>query len=342
MKKQILSLAVMLCLFSKEIHAQNNNSAIIYQDTIIMHVNQNIKIFFIGQDLQEMFKYKKVDSLKTLFVADLTKAVQNETFPTDSKVMHYFVHASGKRRLKAENVEYQDAFLDVEKEIQAIKLNLPAYTYIIHDIETGYLLQVYSNDPNTIKELENVNLNDAINLLASDKKRQRKSYSIALQFEDAKWLKLPPHLKKDVLFETDPTIGFGVIGSQLTPELGLEIAYVFTNKYFGPRAKIGLSARNYLFSDYNNKEFFNFYAVNSFNINFKVNLPRSKSTRGSWFGIELGALDADGGFLDNNYKFGFIYGYESFQVGFDFISPDWGLKNTGDDLLYGFTVRFSL
>jgi len=342
MKKQLLSVLMLVCSLCVKIAAQNPSSNVSFQDTIIINISANIKILYIGNDLRDMVKFKNADSLKTIFMSDLQKAKENETFPAESKMIHYFVHPNGKRRLKAENDDYQAPDLNVEIEIRAMNLNLPAFVYMIHDVFTGYQLQIYLNDPKDIVELEEIRLNEAIRLIAADKKELRKYFTIEEKFEYGQWSKIQPFSKKPMFFGIDPVLGVCVFGSKITPEIGIEFSYVFRDKYSVSRFKIGAASRTYFFSEYAAKEFFNFYLVDSYNLNFHALIPNSKSSVGKWAGVEFGFFSAKGGFLANNYKLGFIYAYDFFQIGFDIINSSIGFKNNTDKVLYAFTMRFSL
>jgi hypothetical protein len=344
MKKQVLRALVVTCALNVNGNAQNESN---FKDTLVINPNADAKVLFIGIDLEEMAIYNRADSLKDFFLADLEKARQQPSFPADSRITHYFVHPNGKRRLKAESTDYQEPALDVAKEIRSMGLNLPAYAYIIHDAVKNCELQIYLSGPEKISELRNLNITEAIQSIAKDKKAQRKFFRIDIMSQDGQWKRKTAINKKVKSFEIHTQIGAGIIGSQLTPDLGIEFAYAFSNKYSIPQLRIGGTWRFNMLTSYANHEFNDFYNITSYNLSLLANVGQGKVSSIKWAGLEFGYLVANGGFLNNNYKLGVVYAFDAIQVELDFYNSKLNFFNANKSsfnankniLLYGFTVR---
>ncbi len=149
--------ALVLCfVFSTgSIYAQTNTPD---NDTILMLIRDRVKVMFIGNDLSEMADFKKVDSLKVLFINDLEEARKQSSYPMDSRTTHYFVHPNGKRRLKAENEDYSESDIDLTAEKSSLGLDLPPYLYIIHDFSSNYELRIYLEHPEELSRVFNCTL----------------------------------------------------------------------------------------------------------------------------------------------------------------------------------------
>lgn len=338
MKTSVL-LALGTCLaLSFQMNAQNGDETSVYRDTLILAPNEHVKVLFIGRSMETMALYNRADSLKDYFLIDLRKARQQPAYPSGSKLTYYFVHPNGKRRLKAESEDYQEPALNVTKEIQSMALNLPPYAYIIHDIASGYELQIYLTDPDELSLLANIDLNEAIHTLLKSKRSERRFSNIALKMENGLWVRKAAANKKKNALEVHTSLGMGIVGSQLTPELGFELVYLLTDRYSIPMFKVGLSSQYNLFTEYSRKEFSDLYPVSSYNVIFMVHEGSSSSLR--WVGFEAGYTKADGGSLDKNYKFGFVYAFRSVQVGINFYARMLNFdKPANDNMLTGFVVR---
>lgn len=315
------------------VHAQTTEE---YRDTLIITPNETMKVLFIGSNMNNLSKYTRADSLKDYLLADIETARRQSVYPEGSRLTHYIVHSNGRRRLKAENEDYQEPALDLEKEVRSMNLHLPAYAYIIYDIAAACELQIYLSSPDDLKNLEQVNLSEAIRTVAAGKRSERRFSVIELKQENGQWKRTAAYNKKGEFVELTTTIGAGVFGGQAAPEVGIELSYVISDRHSVPAFRIGTSARYAVFSDYANKEFSNLYEVNFYNVSCMFRAPNS-SVR--WLGFELGYTIADGGSLDRNYSLGILYGLKSVQLGFNFYSPDLGFRKPKGSTLYGFVVR---
>lgn len=339
MKKQVLmalGACYALCL---PITAQITQVSADYRDTLIITTASDTKILFIGSGMENMKKYNRADSLKNYFMADLAKARQQAAYPSESKLTHYIVHPNGKRRLKSESDDYQEPALNLAKEIRAMDLNLPAYAYIIHDVREACEIQIYVASPEALAEVEAMNLTEAIRSIASAKRSQRKFTNIQIKQENGQWVRKAASHKKTNTFVLNSVLGIALLGGQLSPEIGVQFSYVTTDNHAVPVFKAGFLTTYCVLSDYSDKKFTNFYGVGSYNLTLMMRDGDAAADR--WAGFELGRFDAEGGYLDGNYKLGIVYSIRSVHTGFHIYAPTLG-RNKSDEVLYGFTVRLVL
>src|ERR1700722_16580318 len=147
MKNQIfLVLGLFLAITCHYATAQTGGEYLANHDTILINLSPDAKIVLMGNDMQGIAKYMRLDTLKTLLIEDIRKAKLSPNYPAESHNTHYFIARSGKRRLKAESDDYQGE-INVGKEKFEMRLNLPAYMYTIHDMTTGYETYIYVTAP---------------------------------------------------------------------------------------------------------------------------------------------------------------------------------------------------
>ena len=60
----------------------------VYRDTVIINAGANLKVFIIGNELGDVLKYHRADSIKTLFMNDLQRALEKEQH-VDGRENHY-------------------------------------------------------------------------------------------------------------------------------------------------------------------------------------------------------------------------------------------------------------
>src|SRR4051812_18412054 len=155
--------ALWACLaLSETVFCAEEESKKDLRDTIVIIPDTNIKVVFIGHDMKAMSTFARIDTVKNMLINDIAKASLREGYPKAAKTTHYFVSSEGKRRLKAETEDYLEQGVDVEKEKRSLMLGLLPYAYYIHDLESGYELQLYIADPAQINSLGSYKLGDAI------------------------------------------------------------------------------------------------------------------------------------------------------------------------------------
>ncbi|MES2689478.1 MAG: hypothetical protein V4658_03695, partial [Bacteroidota bacterium] len=118
---------------AQEVHVVHvDHKQVSFADTLVLKLNAGNKILFIGDNFKEMANYTQADSIKTLFMNDLDQALSKGQLSKETQKVYYFIHANGKRRLKAENPDYNENSVDVAYEIKRLDLELPKYEYHIY------------------------------------------------------------------------------------------------------------------------------------------------------------------------------------------------------------------
>ncbi|MBK6447031.1 MAG: hypothetical protein IPO39_13175 [Bacteroidetes bacterium] len=333
--KLLIAIGLCFALIHSKLRADDPVSMTQCKDTLFFSPVPDCQVFLIGNDLSALSMYSKMDSIKSLFLDDLSKAREQHLYPEGSRLTHYFVHPNGKRRLKAENADYLEKEIDPEAEKRSLSLELLPFAYFIYDLEKDITCEIYLNDPTLLLQLEAVSFTDAIRSLNTDKKSMRKFYRIDLEKNGTEWQhkqEIGQHLD---FLEMTPSFGFGIIGGAWSPVMGAHLSLTFNDKYGFPEYKTGASLSGHLFADYSNKRFSNFYSVMDFEINFMVNLSKSKSAKAKWFGLQGGLLKSKyGGSLEGAYKVGVISeGFSVLNYSFDLI------RDKNKNYLYGITLR---
>jgi len=306
-----------------------------FNDTLVITLKGSDKILFIGDELKQMTKYEKADSLKQLFITDYEKAVNDHSLSKDVQLVYYFVHPSGKRRLKAENPEFTDNRIDPAYEIKRLNLDLPKFQYCIHDLNTGYEFQIYISNPEDLKAtLNSVNLNDAIRFTGNDKKVLRRTYKLELIGENNTFkISRQTHGRQDAIW-LGPSLGVGVLGNTIAPIAGFDMMLSLSDKYSVGKFKTGLGFTVFPFVNSLNNETMGVSFVHSYDLKFLFNQNTGTKEKSNWIGLEGGIMKSYGMSSYNNAaKFGILYeGNSSFIYSFDMIMD----KNK---YLYGITVK---
>jgi hypothetical protein len=281
-----------------------------YHDTLVITLQGSDKVLFIGNDLKKMVKYQKADSLKMLFLNDFEKAVSEHSLTKDVQTLHYFVHSSGKRRLKAETPEYSDNKVDADYEIKRLDLDLPKYQYVIHDLSSDYELQIYINDPEQIKNiLSAINLDDVIHYNGINKKDIRHSYKLEINTDHNNYKigkKTGFNLPFDI--ELKGFVGAGVFGNTIAPLIGGDMEFVFKDKYYIGKYKGAFGYTAFPIVSMNSGKITGVSIVSSYDLRFLVNYwSFGKTHRVYYLGLEAGVMKSnDLSPFNNAYKFGIV------------------------------------
>jgi len=295
-----------------------------FNDTLVINLKGSDKILFIGDEFHEMVKYKNADSLKMLFINDFETAVNNKSISKDVLLVHYFVHQSGKRRIKAENPEFTDNRIDPAYEIKRLNLDLPKFQYFIYDLKTGYQIQIYLNNPDELKQtLNTVNLNEAIVFAGNDKKELKKSYKLEMNAENNEYkITGKTHGQQD-MFDIAPALGIGLLGNTLAPVVGMDMMLHLSDKYSVGKIKtgVGFTVFPYIGS-----------SVNSWDLKFLVNTNIGEKLSPDWAGIQIGLMKSNDIDYNNAIKIGLLFDRKNFNYSFDFIK-------TQSHIAFGLTTR---
>ncbi len=287
------------------VNAQNNDPL---KDTVVIRLEGSDKILFIGNDMETMMEYKKSDSLKMLFLTDWTKALDQEQLTSDAAVVHYFVHGSGKRRLKAENAEFSTNTVDVGFEMKRLDLDLPKYQYILYDMEKKYQWQIYVANPEQLKaQLEKVSIDMAVQQITHNKKDSRKNFKITVNTTNDRYEITDRKGAKTKSIEFVPLYGVSIMGTLPAATLGSEVLYSISNKYGSGLFKFGIGTNSYALVDMANAEISNVNLLVSYEAKILFNLNGGSKTRNEhWLGLQGGFMQSTGLF-NNAFKFGFLY-----------------------------------
>jgi hypothetical protein len=348
-KTNMLGACGIFLAFSQQVKAQNTTvqPEKILNDTIEVFLEDDPakslpgdsdKILFLGDDMEEMVKYKKADSLKVLFLGDWKKALENGQLSGNETRVYYFVHPVGKRRIKAENPEYTDRDVDPGEEIRRLDLGLPAYRYVWYDIESGYQWQIYTAHPEQLRaKLEKLSLDVAVEQVALSKKARR--YYKAEVTAGSEY-KLRNRIRKESnSIEVVPQMGAGLIGNTPSGVAGFDFYFRGTGKYGKGLYTIGVSDRVFPLLHVDNDKVSSVEAIAFYNAKVMLNIEGVINTnRESWFGVQGGILSDYGGTMYRNaWNAGLVYwdgGH--FHYSFDVITL--GYKKS----IYGVSVLFSL
>jgi hypothetical protein len=347
--KMLLTAGLCSTLYLPAISAQNESKGRELRDTIVIKPDADVQIFFMGNNLREMAKYKKADSLKTLLIDDWEKARHEPSYPATSKTTHYFVHPNGKRRLKAESDDYQEPALEVRKEIQSLSLNLPPYEFIIYDLANNYEIQLYFNKPDQLADLKNINLNEAISSITGDAQALKAYYRVDLENSSGQW-KMNKHFSNRKLeIGMVGSINLSAIGSQLSPGISLGACFTLTDKLAIPVFGIDLLYNQYFFGGNINNNFGNLNGAQSidlrilYNDNLFKNVKHYTKQHGAsdWAGFDFGYMlpsTADvSSPLGNNFKMGLSLYFNRVNV-----TLDWIYLTNPNNTVFQFTVAMPI
>lgn len=312
------------------------------RDTLFVVTDSQVKILIIGDDFRDMVDYNRADSMIELFLKDYQNALSQEAISDHSKTVHYIVHPSGKRRFKAESEDFQEPVINIKKEVNNMGLELPAYVYILYDIQFNTEIQIYVKNPDQLTNLTNTRFTPLLKDQKSDKKMLKNAYCIELKSENKEWKKSSRRILGRETLELNPLFGAGIIGSQLSPQASFQFAFGETNKYGEGLWRAGISYQVNLLSNYSNNDFSNLQIIQSINANFMMNYSELLSSPHRWFGAELGYVHSATGILNQSVKFGLLYSYRYFQLGFHcyFLNKSVAPGNSNATTLYGVSFVF--
>ncbi len=320
--KLLIALWACYAMTAAGLTAGENETVSQYNDTIIIVPDSSVKIIFIGENMEGMSSYLRIDTVKTMLINDVQKAQSRPDYPASAKTTHYFISADGKRRLKAESQDYLEQEVNIEKESRSLSLGLPPYGYFIHDLKYGYEIQIYLSDPEKLKSLSTYDLGKAISL-TGDKDVYKNNYRADLERRESEWILTNKNRLRSDMIEIVPSFGFGLIGNQWSPAVGIDMRLSLTNKYGVSAYRFGFSFLGYTFTHSNTMDFENLNFVYSYTGKIMFNLMSyEKSDRSAkWFGLTGGWMkSSEESQLKNRFKAGIIAeGFGPFSFAFDVI-----------------------
>ncbi len=315
------------------------------RDTLwIRDENSEVQVLIFTSSLARYGRYANPDSLKRLLVNDVSNARQQNSYDNEAQVVHYFLSANGKRRLKAEGRDFTEAELNVNQEKFEMDAGLPPARYIIHDFVRNDEYRFYLKAPGNIYLLQSIDLQVVKDSLAATK--ELKSATMA----EVKYNKGSASVKRNTrkmdVLEIGIHAGAGIIGSKLAPMFGSEWYLNFTDRYAVPQYKLGLSFRGYFLATVNNDNnklsFTDVGGVGALQLKWFANYSRLSRGSGSstWLGVQAGVLglSTDKGVFGGKTAFttGFSVITGKFESSFDIIVT--GLRDRSTGM---FTVGYS-
>jgi hypothetical protein len=340
--------------------SQTNKS---YNDTLIINLQGSDKILLVGKTLLPMVdwmipltdwiflgaKCRRADSLKMLFLNDFEKAVSENLIPKEVQRVHYFVHGSGKRRLKAETPEYTDNKVDVSYEIQRLNLDIPQYQYIIHDLSYlgGYELHIYINDPGQLRNILNAaNFNEVAQLIEMDKKTLRNCYKVEIKADDDDYKISKKTGSWRRLFSGSPNMGISILGNVVAPVLGGTFGLVWNDKYSVGKHKLDFCSNVLPIVEMNSGKITGVSMIRSYDLKYMFNIDRY-AHRERWWGMQAGFMKSNPlSSFNNAYKFGIVFakpGIGSYSLEIITYKYNKGFFNSliyNKDFIYGLTWTF--
>jgi hypothetical protein len=333
----LMACGLLIVLNAPKLNAQNCEDAKpVRMDTIQLVLQGNDQVHFIGSSLKKLSNYNGGDSIKMLFITDWTRAVSEGTVFNNSRNVHYFVHRSGKRRLKAESPDFATT-VNTADEIRRLDLNLPSHHFVLHDLERNVEMHLYLADPSTISEkLGAVSFNEALSGSGATTRELRKNYHLRLQqSKDGSIAKKDFTRIRTGVIEMKPAIGLSVVGNQTAPFAGIDLMLALPNKYGIPQIKFGPEYTGFVFADMHRFDVQSMSFVQSLTGKFAWNIQQS-SSKPIFFGLEGGMVfDSGKGNLDKGFKMGmFVENQGPFTYGFHWITARTG------QTVYGVAVKF--
>jgi len=314
--------------------ADLDNNETQLNDTLIIKLSGSDKILLIGGNLNKMHKYKQVDSVKTLFVNDITAAQNNNTLTTDATKVYYFITANGKRRLKAENVDLSENAVDINYELKRLQLDLPKYEYHIFDLKNEFQIQIYLADPKQLKSvLENTNIYEAITYTNNTAKKDfKRTYKLELNTENGYKLGNKTQGRTDALMITG-AFGVGLIGNTIAPVAGIDMLMYLSNKYSIGKWRLGVSYNVFPIANTVNNEVKSVSLVSSYELKGLLNINQESKDNPFYIGLQIGLLKSNEiKSFDNAFKWGIFHSGKNLNYSFDIIT------DTNKNTLYGLTI----
>jgi hypothetical protein len=329
---QLALMTGMLCVASfTKIQSQTADSKL--QDSIIISVQPGLKIILTGQSLKDLLKYKRSDSLIQLFLSDFSLAAERKAV-VNSRAVHYVVNANGKRRLKAENEDFQEPAFNLVKEAKAMTMELPPMAYYIYDVQTATEIQIFTTSPEKLKTLADLNLADLLIAQKIKSAELRRTRSYVLQRTDSNWKGTARVSAPKDLIVFSPLFGLSVIGSKLSPETGFKLSLLQSDRYDRLKWSAGLSYNLNVLSSYDKGDFSDIQDVQSMNAFFMATARGSEERLWGSVGAQLGYVFKSTGVLNNSIKFGLFTTFKGYQLGFN----TYFLRN--EEVLYGLSLLF--
>lgn len=306
----LLACGLLIAFTQSKIAAQTpceETESTTYSDTLYIKMKDGNKILITGAPFNKLIHFTQADSLKMLFLSDYEKAIQEQTIPANATSIYYFVHPTGKRRMKAETAEYSDNQVDVNYEIRRLDLDLPRYQYYIYDLARKYIIQVYITNPDQLKEvLSSVSINDAVTEIAKNKNQYSNNFKLETTSETGS-VKITNKTRRGTdVFGLTTSFGIGLFGSTPVPAVNIGLTLLLTNKYDVGVSRYGLSFSGFPLVEMTSGEIQRINGVQIFAGSYLWNFNGAHKKE-SWWGLEAGLVRSSVGSYNGAFMTGGIF-----------------------------------
>lgn len=342
-KRMLLAIGITMLFCQVKLQAQEEGVKFVNEapggevinDTLLLTLTNSDKVLIIDRRFNEMYTYTRADSLKTLFIADMEKAISQGQLTTETENIHYFVQ-QGNRRLKSENPEFTRNTIDVAYEMVRLQLGLPKHRIIIYDMQSGVLLHFYLKtlaDYKTV--LGSVSLDAAIKSALAEKSDRKRFYKIEVKENNNVFAITNKSKSSFDMIELAPSFGVGIMGNTIAPLLGADIYLTFTNKYNFKKYRVGGGLTTFPFVQGTGDVITKVSFVKSYELRAMYNLNGTSRKDNHWFGLQGGILSAEKSSTYNKaYKVGLVYDSSGpFSYSFDLI------RDNAKQRIFGFTMK---
>lgn len=291
------------------------------KDTLVLHLGGGNQLRIMGSSMEDIMQYNFADSLKTLFLADLQKALDQAGSKELPREVYYLFAGQPKRRIKMKTEEYAEDF-DLNREVFRLQQNLPKHELNLYDLQHNMQMQAYVQDEKALQELATANVLQALTYLKSMRKEVRRHYRYDLRQQLDGFVSLSKQRNHISALEIKPSIGTILIGNVFTPVIGSSLSFNYRDKYNREVFKAGLSLSGYFFTDFAGGKFNKVYSNTASGLFFMVN-ANERSKQPYYFGVEGGVIsksnNSDGVFRGNPFYLSFLTEYKGFQYSFGYI-----------------------
>lgn len=309
---------------SAKLPSENN-----VNDTLTIKLKENNKVLMVGNTFKDIIFYaSEVDAVKTHFLIDIANAYESNSLSKASTQVYYFYNNSSQRRIKADDNEMSNRTVDINYEITRLKLNLPKYRYIIHDLKNEQRWEVYMSSPDSLLiQLGAVSLQQAILTTQSEMRELRKETNAIVTTDSNTYRLIKNPINISASIELNGYIGASVIGNRISPAVGITASFAQKNKFGIPTYKFGIVQTMMHLVDLTPTEIKDLNLIFGYDVFYVRNVYTHSKSNYLGLGVQIGSI------LDSP-KFGVLVdGVGRTNWSFDFILP----KTT--PLLFSITMR---
>jgi hypothetical protein len=300
---------MLIALFEPAMAQKTNNQT----DTLLIKLEGRSQLLVTGKTFEDLINYKRADSLKSLFLADLAKATEAGVITGENRNVRYLVSSNGQRRIKAAAEPFTEEAFDLEKEKTRMNLDLPSYEYTIYDLAENVQMQFYLQDSTSISLIEKTNISEAIAQL-KDRRDREKYYRIDVEKSNGQYNLTRHKGEATDNIQLSPVMGMISIGNKFSPTVGTTLKVNLFNKYERPSMRFGLDYTFSVLSDYSDGKFTNINVLTHYDLSWVFNLGAAYETS-RWFGFEAGYIQGKNEGFKEGYKLCLVGNLDRVTIG---------------------------